>query len=296
MSAREDHAPRVELHLHSTVSDGTLSPEELARRAAKAELEVVALTDHDATDGVAAFAAAAAKLGVRAVPALELTARVLPTAHGTVHLLGFGVDLAHPGLQAAARKNRLAKRGQVDGIFRRLAEEEGITLGLEDVAPGRAPDAYVGRNHVASELLRRGLAKTHKHAFERYLEARRVPKLDAIPAAEAVAAIKAAGGLCVLAHPTHHDLDHHLRPLLDLGLDGLEVWRPRAVGGLLARIERAMAEHRLLATGGSDWHGHYPEAPFGTWRLPRERVLPFLEALDRGAARPEPLAPGAMGR
>lgn len=296
MSAREDHAPRVELHLHSTVSDGTLSPEELARRAAKAELEVVALTDHDATDGVAAFAAAAAKLGVRAVPALELTARVLPTAHGTVHLLGFGVDLAHPALQAAARKNRLAKRGQVDGIFRRLAEEEGITLGLEDVAPGRAPDAYVGRNHVASELLRRGLAKTHKHAFERYLEARRVPKLDAIPAAEAVAAIKAAGGLCVLAHPTHHDLDHHLRPLLDLGLDGLEVWRPRAVGGLLARIERAMAEHRLLATGGSDWHGHYPEAPFGTWRLPRERVLPFLEALDRGAARPEPLAPGAMGR
>lgn len=283
--------PRVELHLHSTVSDGTLAPEELARRAAKAELELVALTDHDATDGVAAFADAARKLGVRAIPALELTARVLPTAHGTVHLLGFGVDLANAQLQAAARKNRLAKRGQVDGIFRRLAEEEGITLRLADVAPGRPDDAYVGRNHVASELLRRGHAKTHKHAFERFLEARRVPKLDAISAAEAVAAIKAAGGVCVLAHPSHHDLDHHLRPLLDLGLDGLEVWRPRAVGGLLARIERAMAEHRLLATGGSDWHGHYPEAPFGTWRLPRERVLPFLEALDR-----KPLASGTMGR
>jgi len=171
VSAKQDQLPRVELHLHSTVSDGTLSPEELARRAAKAELELVALTDHDATDGVAAFAAAAAKLGVRAIPALELTARVLPSAHGTVHLLGFGVDLANPQLQAAARKNRLAKRGQVDGIFRRLAEEEGITLGLEDVAPGRPDDAYVGRNHVASELLRRGHAKTHKHAFERFLEA-----------------------------------------------------------------------------------------------------------------------------
>ena len=98
----------------------------------------------------------------------------------------------------------------------------------------------VGRNHVASELLRRGHAKTHKHAFERFLEARRVPKLDAIPAAEAVAAIKAAGGLCVLAHPGHHDLDHHAAeawPGRDLERGGADLLAAGLLGELFIGLD-----------------------------------------------------------
>lgn len=276
--------PRTcDLHLHSTASDGVLSPTELARRAARAGLRTLALTDHDTTEGLAELAAAASQrvgdveVRLEVIAAIELTARVRSGPHGTVHLLGFGIDPTAPRLAAAARRNRLAKRASIEAILRRLARDEQIHLAWEDVAPGRPDDAYVGRNQVASALIRRGRAKDHRHAFKRFLENRRVPTPDVVDAAEAVAALREAGGLVVLAHPTHHDLDHHLRPLLALGLDGLEVYRPHALGGLLERIEEAAEEHGLLVTGGSDWHGHYPEPPLGTWRLVPEKVLAFLE-------------------
>lgn len=278
--------PRVELHLHSDVSDGLLAPAELVRRALAANITTLALTDHDATEGHAPLAAAAAGTALRVVPAIELTARVKPGKRGTVHLVGLGVDPASPRLQAAARANRLAKRAQIDELLRSLAARDGIVLTLEGIAPGRAADAYVGRNHVASALLRAGKARSHRHAFERYLEDGRAPTLEPVDAAEAVAAIKEAGGLVVLAHPNHHDLDQHLGPLCELGLDGLEVFRPRAVGGLLARVERAVVERGLLPSGGSDWHGHYPEPPFGTWRLPAERVAALLDRLGSPSGPP----------
>lgn len=275
--------PRVELHLHSDVSDGLLPPAELVRRALSANITTLALTDHDATDGHAPLAAAAAGTALRVLPAIELTARVRPGKKGTVHLVGLGIDPTNARLQAAARANRQAKRAQIAELLRALEARDGVALTIEGIAPGRPGDAYVGRNHVASALVRLGKARSHRHAFERYLEDGRAPTLEPVEAAEAVAAIKAAGGLVVLAHPSHQDLDQHLGPLCELGLDGLEVFRPRAVGGLLARVERAVVERKLLASGGSDWHGHYPEAPFGTWRLPAERVAPLLERLGSSA-------------
>lgn len=285
--------PRTcDFHLHSSVSDGLLSPAELAGRAARAGLRTLSLTDHDATDGLAEFAAAAAQrvggveVRLEVIPAIELTARVRSGPHGTVHLLGFGIDPAAPRLAAAARTNRLAKRASIEAVLRRLAKDEQIHLTWDDVAGGRGPEAYVGRNQVAATLVRRGRAKSHKHAFQRFLENRRVPSPEVVDAAEAVAALREAGGLVVLAHPTHTDLDQHLRPLLDLGLDGLEVHRPHAQGGLLRRIEEAAAAHDLLVTGGSDWHGHYPEPPLGTWRLVPEKVQAFLARIRARAATP----------
>ncbi|MCO5167230.1 MAG: PHP domain-containing protein [Planctomycetes bacterium] len=287
-------APRhgtCDLHLHSDVSDGLLAPAELAARAARAGLTALALTDHDAVDGVAALRAAATQqvaggeVRLEVIPAIELTARVRGGPQGNVHLLGYGLDPAAPRLAAAARHNRLAKRAQIEAILRRLAKDEQVHLGLDDVAPGRAPDAYVGRNQVAAALVRRGKAKTYRHAFQRFLGDRRVPPPAVVDAAEAVAALREAGALVVLAHPTHHDLDHHLAPLLALGLDGLEVYRPHAQGGLLERIERAAREHDLLVTGGSDWHGHHPDPPLGSWRVEPARIEAFLAAVRARAPR-----------
>jgi predicted metal-dependent phosphoesterase TrpH len=268
-----------DFHLHSTASDGLLDPAELGTRAARAGLKTLSLSDHDTTEGLPALLAVAPSLGLEVIPAIELTARVKPGPQGTVHLMGFGVRPGAPRLEAAARTNRLAKRAQIEGVLRRLAKEDQIHLTWEDVAGGRGDEAYVGRNQVASVLIRRGHAKTYRHAFQRYLENRRVPQTAVIDAAEAVAAIHEAGGFAVLAHPTHHDLDAHLRPLLDLGLRGLEVYRPHARGGLLDRIEAAAKEHGLLVTGGSDWHGHHPDPGLGSWRLDPEKVAAFLEAV-----------------
>lgn len=277
-----------DLHLHSTVSDGLLPPAELMDRAARAGIRTIALTDHDATDGLEALRAAAPP-DVEVIPAIELTCRVKGGPQGTVHLLGFGLRPGAPRLEAAALMNRLAKRAQLDAVLRRLARDEQIHLTWDDVAPGRGPEAYVGRNLVASVLVRRGHARSYKHAFQRYLMNKKVPNAEVIDAAEAMAAIAEAGGIAALAHPTHHDLDHHLRPLLDLGLRAIEVYRPHAVGGLLARIEAAAREHALLTTGGSDWHGHHPDPPLGTWRLAPERVQAFLDVLRQA---PGGLAPG----
>lgn len=270
-----------DLHLHSTVSDGLLAPDELMARAARAGIRTIALTDHDATDGLAALRAGAPSdlPDLEIIPAIELTCRVKNGPLGTIHLLGFGLTPGAPRLEAAARTNRLGKRAQIDAVLRRLAREEQIHLTWDDIAPGRGPEAYVGRNLVASVLVRRGHAKSYKHAFQRFLVAKKVPNVEVVDAAEAMAAITEAGGIPVLAHPTHHDLDHHLRPLLDLGLRGIEVYRPHAAGGLLARIEAAARDHGLLATGGSDWHGHHPDPPLGTWRLTPEHVKPFLDAV-----------------
>lgn len=286
MSAISQVDPRTcDLHLHSNVSDGLLEPAELAARAARAGLRTLALTDHDATDGLAGFASAAVQrvagveVRLEVIPAIELTARVRGGPHGTVHLLGFGIDPAQRRLAAAARTNRLAKRASIEAILKRLARDEQIHLGWGDVAQGRGPEAYVGRNQVAAALVRRGQAKSFKHAFQRFLQDRRVSSPEVVDAAEAVAALREAGGLVVLAHPSHQDLDQHLPPLLELGLDGLEVHRPHAQGGLLRRIEAAAEAHGLLTTGGSDWHGHHPEPPLGTWRLVPEKVQAFLAAV-----------------
>jgi len=97
----------------------------------------------------------------------------------------------------------------------------------------------------------------------------------------ALAAIHAAAGLAVLAHPTDRDLKRHLGPLRAMGLDGIEVHRPRAVGHLRERVERAARRHGLLVTGGSDWHGRYPDPPLGTWRVPEGVVSEALARLEQ---------------
>lgn len=276
---RGSGAGGIDLHLHSAASDGLHPPEELARRAGRAGLAAAALTDHDETRSVAAFQAAA-PAGLRVIPAVELTVRVTPGPLGSIHLLGYGIDPQAPALLEVARRNRLAKRRQIEAILGELAARERIAIAWEEVAGGRGEDVYVGRNQIAEVLVRRGHSRDRRKAFRRFLEARRVPEVEVVGAAEGLEAIRAAGGLPVFAHPTHHDLDRHLRPLVALGVAGIEVWRPRATGGLLARLQEAARKHQLLVTGGSDWHGHHPDPPLGTWRAPEGALEPFLEALE----------------
>lgn len=269
----------IDLHLHSAASDGLHTPDELARRAGRAGLAAVALTDHDETRSVAAFRAAA-PAGLRVIPGVELTVRATPGPLGSIHLLGYGIDPDAPALLEAARRNREGKRRQIEAILGELADKEQIRIGWEEVTQGRGEDVYVGRNQIAEVLVRRGHSRDRRKAFRRFLQARRVPEVEVIGAADGLAAIEAAGGVAVLAHPTHHDLDRHLRLLVGLGVRGIEVWRPRATGSLLARVQEAARKHGLLVTGGSDWHGHHPDPPLGTWKPPVGALDPFLAALD----------------
>ncbi len=268
----------ADLHLHSLVSDGTAGPGDVVRRAAESGLTIVAIADHDDAGGSVAAREAGKERGVAVVSAIELTARVDARPEGTVHLLGYRIDPANEVLAATARKNRLGKRAQIEGMLARL-RSLGIPIADDDVGLDRTSDAYVGRNKIASALVQRGLAKDRLKAFKRYLNPRTRGWVDpeVVAAAEAIASIHAAGGLAVLAHPTSEDLDRHLGKLCEMGLDGIEVYRPRAQGGLLARLEKAAERRKLLATGGSDWHGLYPSIPLGQWKVEDEKIRPFLE-------------------
>lgn len=274
---------RVDFHLHSDTSDGVFPPAAVASRVADVGITIAALTDHDTTAGWEAFRAAAEERGVDAVCGIELTCRVRQGNQGTVHVLGLGVDPQSPELQALAATNRAAKRRQVEAILASL-EAEGQALSWDEVARGAGPEAYVGRNHVAAALVRRGAVKSRRKAFRRFLKNALVPDAEVAPAAEGLRAIHAAGGVSVLAHPTRLDLEHHLGALAQHGLRGIEVYRPRAVGTLLERVERAAERRGLLASAGSDWHGHPQDPQLGQWKAPATPLEPLLAALGRGSS------------
>ena len=275
----------VDLHLHSLVSDGTQGPAEVVRRAAASGLRVVAVADHDDTSGVPLAQEAGRSLGITVVAAIELTARVegpekKARSEAGVHILGYGIDPAHAGLACAGLANRKGKRLQILAIVERL-RGIGIDLRDEEVGLDRADDAYIGRNRVASALVTRGLVKNRLKAFKAYLNpgARGYAPPVLIDAATAIQAIHDAGGLAILAHPTEEDLDRRLASLLELGLDGLELHRPKGQGRLLDRVSGIVTRRGLLATGGSDWHGLYPELPLGEFKVPLEPMKPLLDRL-----------------
>ncbi|MEZ6188549.1 MAG: PHP domain-containing protein [Planctomycetota bacterium] len=272
---------RVDLHLHSTVSDGAFPPEGVARRVAEVGVELAALTDHDTTAGWEPFAQEARSRGLVPLCGIELTCRVRAGVQGTVHVLGYGVDPGSPGLQELAARNRAGKRAQIQAILGAL-EAQGVTLAWDEVTGGLGPEAYVGRNHVAAALVRRGVVRDRRKAFRRFLQNARVPEAEVVAADDALEAIHAAGGLSVLAHPTRLDLEHHLGPLSRAGLRGLEVYRPRAVGSLLERVERAAVRRGLLPSAGSDWHGHAHDPQLGQWKAPQAPLEPLLAALGLG--------------
>lgn len=267
----------VDLHLHTTISDGALEPAELVRRAVAEARLAIAVSDHDTVAALGEVGAAAARAPVplHVIPALELTAQV--EGAGSVHVLGYGVRPDDPTLAAVTARNRAGKRARLAAILTGLQTREGISIDYEELAAGRGPDAYVGRHHAAAALVRRGLVKKRQKAFQRYLRDDRVPPADVVGAVEGIAAIHAAGGVAVLAHPTGDDLRRHLRPLLAAGLDGIEVHRARGAPAHKQRVAQAAERHGLLVTGGSDWHGHYPDPPFGHWSAP-ESLLPGLLA------------------
>lgn len=275
----------VDLHLHTLISDGLVTPRELVRRATSEGHRAIALSDHDTTEGLAEAAQAARELegAPQLIPAIELTVQV--PGQGSVHVLGYGVDPAGAELQAAAAENRAGKRARMQAILDGLKARERIEIDYEDLAAGRGPDAYVGRHHAAAILVRRGIVKTRQKAFRRYLKDARVPEPEVVDAGRGIAAIQAAGGVAVLAHPTPHDLKRHLKPLQRAGLDGIEVFRPRGAAHHRQRVGRLAEREGLLVTGGSDWHGHYPDPPFGHWSAPERILEPLLEAIRARGGR-----------
>ncbi len=289
MSAGRVNLPRwIDLHLHSTASDGAYAPARLMEMAGARGLSAVALTDHDTVAGLAEAAAKAAAVGLEFIPGIELEARC---GRGLLHILGYWIDPACDAL-AEVLDRRLAERHARNAeIIARLAGL-GIDLDYDAICANAGPGS-VGRPHIADALIRIGAVPGFREAFDRFLgpDGEAYVALVNLPAAEIIAAITTAGGIASLAHPStlrydsHMELRTFLRRLADVGLRAIEVTHPSHTARE-SRLFAEMAEQLgLVSTGGSDFHKLGAQAGkgvgFGRVRVPYD----ILEALAAAANR-----------
>lgn len=249
----------IDLHLHSTCSDGAFSPTEVVERAAKAGLAAIAIADHDSVAGIVEATAAGERHGIRVIPAVELSVQFGPWQD--VHLLGYGIDHTDSGFleQLDGFRQRREHRNVeiLERVNERLTREGREGLELSRVL-AYARDA-IGRPHIARALLEKGYVSTVEDAFQRYLVPCNVPKAY-WPIHDAIAGIRRVGGAAVLAHPTtvstdRRELRQVIRELAGMGLDGIEAFNNLAQPDEMEFLRRLAGELGLLVTGGSDFHG-----------------------------------------
>jgi len=273
---------KIDLHMHSNASDGSFSPEDVARMAAGNGIEVFSLTDHDTLDGIPAAAAFASKSGIRLITGVELS---VSEEGMDVHLLAYGFDATEPMLVAAVARYRDGRRERARKILMRL-KGLGIRISLEEVE-GIANGGALGRPHVAEALLRMGHVENFNEAFQRYLGHHApayVPK-PRVTLEESSAIVRDAGGVTILAHPGTVNRDHLIPAWARRGLDGIEVWHSKHDAAAVQRYRGFANLHGLLMTGGSDYHGERtPGIVIGSVPVPDEILKPLDAALK--ARRP----------
>ena len=255
----------VDLHAHSTASDGAAAPADVVAAARKAGLAAIALTDHDTLGGVGEAMAEGDRLGVRVIAGTELSAY---DGDREVHLLA--LHLREPErVDAALVRFREGRRDRAEAIVARLnALDVPVTL---DAVLEAAGDGAVGRPHVARAMVAAGAVRDFREAFDRYLGAGRpafVPK-EFLSVGDAARLTHEAGGLLVFAHPGADGTRERVARMVAEGLDGLEVVHPSQSPEEQNRLRALADEFDLVYSGGSDWHGA-PEGPrmLGGMRVP----------------------------
>jgi predicted metal-dependent phosphoesterase TrpH len=243
---------RIDLHLHTSASDGLLSPAALVQAVLEADIAVFSVTDHDTVDALAQVEAPAASAGLRLVPGIELSAFWKGVEF---HILGYFLDPRDPALLTFLRTTRDARRTRMQAMVNRLWAL-GIAVDIGEVL-ALASDGNVGRPHLARVLVRQGVVANTDEAFERYLGADRpayVPRPD-VTVRDAIRVIHAAGGMASLAHPGVTGREDALPDLAASGLDAIEAYHAKHSIGLARHYRKVAERFGLLVTGGSDFHG-----------------------------------------
>ena len=247
----------IDLHTHSTESDGTCSPERLIELAAREGLTAIALTDHDTVSGVARAAACARETGIRFFAGVEIQ---IDSERGEFHLLGLGLQKARGGLEEALETVRRSRSVRNARMVEKL-QAAGIPITMEELS-AFAHGSVISRAHFARLLVAKKFASSTDQAFSRYL-GRDKPfyeKRECLPLRQAASLIRAAGGISVIAHPLSLDLKgpafrQFLAACKDMGVTGIEAFHPKYSLRDCRKLERLAGSLGFLITGGSDFHG-----------------------------------------
>jgi predicted metal-dependent phosphoesterase TrpH len=271
-----DDRTAIDLHAHTTASDGLVPPDRFVAAAIAAGLGAIAVTDHDTVAAVAEVTRHAAGHDLRVIAGVELS--VHDDAGKEVHLLGLHLaDL--DVIEAALAGLRDGRRSRAERMVERL-NANGIPVSFDAVL-AEAKGAAIGRPHVARALVKAGHATGPQDAFDKWLGAGRPAYVekDRLGMADGIAIVHRAGGLAVYAHPGAEGTRERIAPLVDLGLDGVEVRHPSHSADDIKRLKSVVNHFGLVPSGGSDWHG----ATSGPRVLGCMHVRP--EWLDRQLAR-----------
>jgi predicted metal-dependent phosphoesterase TrpH len=271
---------RVDLHIHTTASDGTLTPTEVVRLALQNGLSAIAITDHDTTEGLEEALTAAEGTGLEVVPGVELSAE---HASGEAHILGYFVDCRDEALQEMLGVLRRARRERAQKMIWKLAGM-GVTVSWGRVQEIAGDRSAFGRPHIAEALRERGYVDSINDAFCRYigLDGPAYVARYKLTPAQAVEIIRAAGGLPVLAHPWRQR-DMVVR-LSACGLVGLEAYYPRYSDEERRELVSLGEQYGLVVTGGTDFHGYEDNGDLtvGDVAVPLDTLERLRALADRG--------------
>jgi predicted metal-dependent phosphoesterase TrpH len=270
---------RIDLHLHSTCSDGTLSPAELVKEALRRGLAVISITDHDTLEGIAPALQAASGTGLRVISGIELNTDYKGQE---VHILGYGIEAEAAALREALEKMQAGRRRRNQAIVERL-RRLGMALEMkqvEEISQGK----IVARPHIARAMVKAGYVGSIQEAFDRFLQkgAPAFVERESLTPQQACRALLESNGLPVLAHPMKTDYEPLIQELLPFGLRGIEVYHPDQSPQQRRKLRNLAEKHGLLVTGGSDSHGPDSGRPveMGSVDIPPKAVERFLAALS----------------
>lgn len=282
----------IDLHIHTHASDGSYSPTELATLARKRRLGAIAFTDHDTIDGIKAFLGSGATTDIPVLTGVEITAQAPADfdISESLHILGYGFRLDDDELNRLLLRLQEARDNRTPLIIEKL-QQLGMDLTYEDLAVA-FPGPQLGRPHIAQWMVQKAYVTTIDEAFDRYLSRGKPGYVDKMraPCEQAIAAIRHAQGVAVLAHPVLYKLSDNrletlIRDLKEKGLQGIEVYYPGHSEAQTTYYKALVARYGLLATGGTDYHGDAtPGISLGVGRgdfhVPYELYEKLLQALQ----------------
>ena len=265
----------VDLHIHSTASDGTNSPSELIQMAIDENLAAIAITDHDTVEGSREARQIGFPPQLKFLTGVEISTAPPSTVKcdGSLHILGYAVDLDDSSLNDALNVLQAARKNRNPQIIERL-NQLGFEMSLDDIR-NEIGKSQLGRPHIAQHMVQRGYVSSIDEAFDHFLSHGKPAYVDKyrMPCKQAIDVIRAAGGIAVLAHPVLLDfestdrLEKAVVALVELGLGGIEVFYPEHSPENTAFYASIAAKYRLIKTGGTDYHGQInPEIRLGSGR------------------------------
>jgi len=269
----------IDLHTHTTYSDGLLTPKELIQCAVERKLAAVAITDHDEVAGIEEAVSMGQSLGIEVIAGIEISTLYKGL---DVHVLGYFIDYKSKIIQDYIKKSKVWRKKRARKIVNKL-HKMGIRLPF-DLVLFKAGDGCIGRPHIADAMVEQGYVLSFQEAFEKYLADNKpafVAKTQ-IETREAISKIQSAGGLTFLAHPSVSLLEHHIYDIIKLGLDGIETVHPRHTPFQVDQYREIVRKNGLLECGGSDTHGNRRgDETLGTMNVPYD-ILQEMKRKLRG--------------